>query len=1457
METQTVTTLILNEENVTYKLYLPYKESDYIQKEITAKLIPYEYAMLQDILKRIDKNSAFLDIGANIGNHSLFLAANGIKVYAFEANKELCEITQKSIELNKLSNNVKIYNYGLSDREELGEFTHLDTSNLGGNALTLGKGDIQCKRLDDFKFEEKIGVIKIDVEGMEEKVLLGAKETIKKNRPLIYIEAIDISSYHRINTLLEALNFSCCETFNTTPTHLYIPNEHLDEKKMLNKVLSKLTYDNYYTLYSYGAIKKLDNKLNTSQQNEEQLKQTITNLKEQNQNLLLKLNTSQQNEEQLKQTITNLKEQNQNLLLKLNTSQQNEERLKNTLSFRWGNRIIKAKSLKKILTLPYDLHQDYKAFKGKIKPNILFTSNKHSFLFPTHNIDNAQKQFILQSKPNSIKVACILDEFSYHCFRYECNLLYLTFSKWESQIQEFQPDFVLIESAWSGLDTSWKEKLSMPSKEIITLLEFCKKAKIPTAFWNKEDPIDFERFLYLAKKVDFIFTSDIDCVAKYKYYAKHSRVYCLPFAAQTKFCNPIEELSRKDGFCFAGSYYMRFPNRHKDFSTIIDAAKALKPVAIYDRNYGKSHAHNSYPQEFQDLIIGGLNFEEIQKAYKGYKFGININSIKNSQTMFARRVFELLASNTIVLSNFSRALRYFFGDLVIASDNIQEIHKNLSPLIKEDLYYRKFRLLGLRKVMSEHTYKDRFSFICSVIFKNFTPYCKPPIYIYSQINSLEEYQRVIAYFKEQKTINNKTLILYKNFNQNLEAQDKNILLKDTKKECADYLKNLESGFFSIFNPKDYYGKSYLTDLLLAQKYSDYKAFGKACFYVYTEKLILQNEDLEYRLVKELDICSSILCVKELKEDLIHQFLDGKTNYHLEHMLALDRFNYCKNGALLPDDKLEVIDDLYLQDSGITFKHINPKITKLIPASLKEECTTKDIYKFSASKLYELFKNSHKVSMKLQDSYLILTSKLQKHEEETIYFKKPLEKEAMNLLYNSKLLFKCEYDVEDLRSVCELLDKGKHSISKSLNEIGDIITLSLPNHCAYIRFGLRIKGSGTIQIKELILDDVSNEPYLMLAKSKTLVLTRQYPSYEDIYKFGFLHTRIKAYKEKGVLVDVFRLNNDCKYSTYEFEGIDVMSASKEVLLHSLQSQQYTHILVHFLDEGMWEILSQFIDKMKIIVWIHGYEIQMWHRRLFNFEHLGEAEINRQKSMSERRKKFWQKVIHANHKNLHFVFVSEHFKNECLGDIGMDLPKDSYSIIHNPINTTLFDYIPKDIEARKKILSIRPFASRKYANDLTVKAILELSNKSFFKELEFLIIGDGELFEETLKPLRAFQNVTIHKKFLRQEEIAKLHKEYGIFLNPTRMDSQGVSRDEAGSSGLVPVTNRVAAIPEFVDEDCGILVEAEDYVGLANAIEFLYKNPKEFLRLSENAAKRVRRQSSIEQSIQREIEIFNGK
>ncbi len=60
---------------------------------------------------------------------------------------------------------------------------------------------------------------------------------------------------------------------------------------------------------------------------------------------------------------------------------------------------------------------------------------------------------------------------------------------------------------------------------------------------------------------------------------------------------------------------------------------------------------------------GVLKGEEILQAYKGYRYGLNMNSIKGSPTMFARRVFELMACNTVVLSNHSDGIVEQFGDL--------------------------------------------------------------------------------------------------------------------------------------------------------------------------------------------------------------------------------------------------------------------------------------------------------------------------------------------------------------------------------------------------------------------------------------------------------------------------------------------------------------------------------------------------------------------------------------------------------------------------------------------------------------------------------------------------------------------------------------------------------------------------------------------------------------------------
>jgi len=78
----------------------------------------------------------------------------------------------------------------------------------------------------------------------------------------------------------------------------------------------------------------------------------------------------------------------------------------------------------------------------------------------------------------------------------------------------------------------------------------------------------------------------------------------------------------------------------------------------------------------------------------------------------------------------------------------------------------------------------------------------------------------------------------------------------------------------------------------------------------------------------------------------------------------------------------------------------------------------------------------------------------------------------------------------------------------------------------------------------------------------------------------------------------------------------------------------------------------------------------------------------------------------------------------------------------------------------------------------------------------------------------------------------------------------------SSGMVPITTNVTAIPEFVDNSCGFVVPAEDAEAIAAAVESLYYQPEVFSTLSDAAAKRVRRQCGYEQTIQQEIQLIGS-
>ena len=76
----------------------------------------------------------------------------------------------------------------------------------------------------------------------------------------------------------------------------------------------------------------------------------------------------------------------------------------------------------------------------------------------------------------------------------------------------------------------------------------------------------------------------------------------------------------------------------------------------------------------------------------------------------------------------------------------------------------------------------------------------------------------------------------------------------------------------------------------------------------------------------------------------------------------------------------------------------------------------------------------------------------------------------------------------------------------------------------------------------------------------------------------------------------------------------------------------------------------------------------------------------------------------------------------------------------------------------------------------------------------------------------------------------------------------------SSGLVPVTNAVSAIPEYADDDCAILGGADEFQSLADGIGRLVNDPTLFIQMSKAAAEKVRAASGYEIVIPRELAVI---
>ncbi|MBR9762821.1 MAG: FkbM family methyltransferase [Rhodobacteraceae bacterium] len=137
----------------------------------------YEARELKTLGAFMPEGGCFLDIGANVGNHSLYAALfwKAGRVIPIEPNPRARRLLQRNCALNGLEGVIDLscLGVGLSDRSQEGFGMEERQRNLGGARMLPGAGDLQVRRADEGLPDLRPDVIKIDVEGMEIAVLEG------------------------------------------------------------------------------------------------------------------------------------------------------------------------------------------------------------------------------------------------------------------------------------------------------------------------------------------------------------------------------------------------------------------------------------------------------------------------------------------------------------------------------------------------------------------------------------------------------------------------------------------------------------------------------------------------------------------------------------------------------------------------------------------------------------------------------------------------------------------------------------------------------------------------------------------------------------------------------------------------------------------------------------------------------------------------------------------------------------------------------------------------------------------------------------------------------------------------------------------------------------------------------------------------------------------------------------
>ena len=465
-----------------------------------------------------------------------------------------------------------------------------------------------------------------------------------------------------------------------------------------------------------------------------------------------------------------------------------------------------------------------------------------------------------------INIAIVCDQFLFDAYKNAAHFLYLTPENWEEKFNK--ADLLLVASTWHGLNSEWQyltNSNSNNSRILNDIIEAFNNANKKTIFYSKEDPVSFNEFLHIAQKCKYIFTSDSDCIEKYRIYCKDCvNVESLTFCIDPIYHNPINMKNDKENVIFSGSWMERFPERCMDQVLIFDGViESKKDFTIVDRNYHLQNPRYVFPQKYHNYIVPNIAHDTLQKVHKLYSWAINLNSIKESNTMFANRAYELQAEGNLIISNYSVGMFNLLPYIFVAHSS-RDVELILQSFSLEEIYERK--IFGVRYVMSGNTCFDRLEFILrNIDIKNTIK--NRSVCIVADIIT----DNVKKMFKQQ-TYKNKTLISIDEYNEKIH-------------EKYDII--------AFFRHDMEYEMFYIEDMVNAFKYTNCRYITKDAYY--SGAILHKGKEHEYVSNME-NKYKTIFWADEFKAN----FLKGLNEpTALNNGYSIDRFNYNSKFVLNP------------------------------------------------------------------------------------------------------------------------------------------------------------------------------------------------------------------------------------------------------------------------------------------------------------------------------------------------------------------------------------------------------------------------------------------------------------------------------------------------------------------------------------------------------------------------------